>query len=155
MSMDTLKAGAEGTIKAGQDKLKSAQEMRNEIDILKSGFEGINKEGMDDSVVSVMEAAEQAGRDQATTEINEMQDQANEDLAQAESIKSEIDVKISENNAAKTTLDSLKSNKYGGGIDSATSAIEKNTAVGEDVKATVDKEFQSIMSEIRSAASGI
>lgn len=154
MSMDSLSRDAENKIAEGQEKVKSAQEMRAEIDNLKSGLESMPS-GLDDEIPSAIQAAEQAGRDQATSEVNEVQNQASQDLAQAESIKSEVEAKISENNSAKSALDSLKSNKYGGGIDSATSAIEANNAVGENIKSNVDSSFQSIMSDIESAASGI
>lgn len=154
MSMDSLSRDAENKIAEGQEKVKSAQEMRAEIDNLKSGLESMPS-GLDDEIASAIQASEQAGRDQATSEVNEVQNQASQDLAQAESIKSEVEAKISENNSAKSALDSLKSNKYGGGIDSATSAIEANNAVGENIKSNVDSSFQSIMSDIESAASGI
>ena len=154
MSMETLKRDAEKKVSEGQEKVKTAQEMRAEIDALKVGLEGMPS-GLDDEIASAIQAAEQAGRDQATSEVNEVENQANQDMAQAESIKGEVDAKISENNSAKAALESLKSNKFGGGIDSATSAIESNNAVGEDIKANVDAEFQAILNEIQAAGSGI
>lgn len=142
------------TIAESKEKVKSAQEMRAEIDALKEGLTDVPAD-LDDSITSAIQATEQAGREQATNDVNEVQEEINQDVAKAESIKGEIDTKISENNTAKSTLESLKSNKYGGGIDRATSEIEANNAVGESIKSNLDAEYQAINSEIEAARNGI
>lgn len=153
-SMEGIGQSGENTTKKSQEEVKSAQEMRTDIDILKEGLQNMPS-GLDDDIVAAVQAAEQAGREQATRDITEVQNQINQDMAIAETIKSQVDAKISENKAAQASLESLKTNRYGGGIDQATNAIETNNALGENIKSNIDAEYQSIKNDMEAAINGI
>ena len=99
---------------------------------------------MDEPIASAIQEAKQAGRDQATNDVNEIKEQINQDMAKAEDIKNKTDANISENNAARSSLEGMKSNRYSGGIDRVISEIEANNAVGENIKANQDAKYQEI-----------
>lgn len=153
-SMDSLKGTAQRTIEQGKEKVKAAQDIRTEIDALKQGLEGMPG-GLDSDIVSAIDSAREQGRDMARSDMSGVESQANQDKSQADSVKSEVQTKIGENNTAKSKLDSLKSNRFGGGMDSASHTIEANTKVGENIINETESAFNSIMNDIHQAGSGI
>ena len=90
--------------------------------------------GLDADLVEMIKEAEEAGRAEASADIeatkSSLVDQAK---ATADTIRSDVQTKISENNAAKGKLEGISS-KYGkGAIDRAKTAITDNTKMGEDL----------------------
>lgn len=156
-TMEIMKGyGETGTdiIGESQEKVKSAQEMRTEIEILKEGLQNMPS-GLDDDIVASVQAAEQAGREQATNDIAEVQNQIDQDMAKAEAIKGNIDSQIDINNTAGESLKNLKSNRFGGGIDRAIDEIKSNNAVGETIKSNIDAAYQAIRSQMDDTQNGI
>lgn len=148
-SMESLKTATKEKIAESRETLNTMQENGAEITTLGTGLDSISPD-LDDSITSAIQEAKQAGKEQAIRDVTELQNQINQDMADVETLKGQVDTNISENNTAKSTLESLKSNKYGGGIDLATSEIEANNAVGEAIKSDADTNYQAIGNDAQS-----
>lgn len=142
-SMEQLRGDSKELTEKGEEGLKSSQEIQTHITDLKTGLDDLPPD-LDEPIASAIQEAKQAGRDQATNDVNEIKEQINQDMAKAEDIKNKTDANISENNAARPSLEGMKSNRYSGGIDRVISEIEANNAVGENIKANQDAKYQEI-----------
>lgn len=142
-SMEQLRGDSKELTEKGEEGLKSSQEIQTDITDLKTGLDDLPPD-LDEPIASAIQEAKQAGREQATNDVNEIKEQINQDMAKAEDIKNKTDANISENNAAGSSLEGMKSNRYSGGIDRVISEIEANNAVGENIKTNQDAKYQEI-----------
>lgn len=135
-------------------KVEQAKEMRAEAEAFKSGMEGMPG-GLDAEIASAIEGALGSGRQEAMSDVSGVEQEAAQDQQEAAQVKGEVDAKIQENESARAKLDSVKSNKYGKGVDSAIGAIESNNAQGEQIKSELEQAMQQAMAEIAAAKEGI
>lgn len=154
MSMDTLKNSA-GQVKASMlEKVKSAQEMRQEIEAMKRGLEGMPG-GLDADIAAAIADAREQGRQAAAGDIAGMEQQARRDQQEGARIQGEIDTKIRDNTAAVGKLEQIRNNRYGRGADSAIRAARENTRQGESIRSELDAAIREAMGDLDKAKSGI
>ena len=125
-----------------QDKLK---EGTDSIDQIGDEFQGVKDQlqdmpgGLDADLVAMIKDAENSGRREALQDIDATKS-AIIDTAKsaADSIKGDVQGKISENSTAKGKLEGINS-KYGkDAISQAKSAIDANSKKGEDLLKLLD-----------------
>lgn len=133
-------ASMDGLKKSGADTKGNLQKGIEEITRMGDDFQGVKDqlqgmpEGLDADIVAAIKEAEDTGRAEASADIEAARssiiDQAK---SSADTIRSDVQSKISENKTAQGKLDGISS-KYGkGAIDRAKSAIADNTRMGEDL----------------------
>ncbi len=154
MSMAELGSSAKNVEGKMTEKLKEAQEMRQEIDAFKAQLSDVPG-GLDSEIVSAIQAAEQGGRQAAISDISNVEQQANQEQQEGKQIQGQIDSKIQENKTAQGKLESLRGNRYGQGVEGGIKAIEANTSQGEQIKSNLEAAMQAVMSDINAAKSGI
>ncbi len=133
-SMDSLISRGESDV---QKKLKEGTES---IEAIGEEFEGVKDQlkdmpgGLDDDLLQMIREAEEAGRGEALRDIEDANRRIIDTAKQeADSLKSDVQSKISDNASARGQLDSISS-KYGrDSISQAKSAIDANTDKGEEL----------------------
>lgn len=153
-SMESLKQSGDRVKDTMVEKVKAAQDMRQQIDELKRGLEGMPG-GLDQEIVSAIESAREQGKQEAVSDISSMERQADTARQEGNNVNREIDTKIGDNNTAIGKLEALRSTRYGRGADSAISAARDNTRRGEGIKSELQAAMDRAMSDIESAKSGI
>ncbi|HIR12956.1 MAG TPA: hypothetical protein IAB31_03420 [Candidatus Choladousia intestinavium] len=154
MSMRDLEQNAEGLKTRVKEKVKEAQEMRQEVEAFKAELSGMPG-GLDAEIVSAIRESEEQGRQEAISDIDNVERQADQDQQEGQRVQSEVDSKIQENNTAAGKLESARGNKYGKGVEGAIRSIETNNAQGEQIKSGLEAAMQEAMSDLNTAKSGI
>ena len=131
--MDALKGRGGDTTKKLEGGVEDITGMADDFKGVKDQLQDL-PDGLDADIVSAIKDAEDAARSEAAADIDATQrsviDQAK---AAAESIRGDVQTKISENKTAQGKLDSINS-KYGkGAVDNAKRTIAENTRMGEDL----------------------
>lgn len=154
MSMDSLKDSA-SHVKAGMlEKVKSAQEMRQEIDAMKNGLEGMPAD-LDAEITGAIEAAREQGRQAAASDISGVEQQARQTQKEGVRIQGEIDTKIRDNTTAIGKLEQIRSTRYGRGAETAIKAAQENTTRGESIRSDLDAAMQEAFRDLEKAKTGI
>ena len=125
-----------------QDKLK---EGTDNISRIGDEFQGVKDQlqdmpgGLDEDLLAMIKDAEDSGRSEALQDIDATKSSIIDTAkAAADSIKGDVQGKISDNSAAKGKLDGINS-KYGrDAISQAKSAIDANSKKGEDLLRILD-----------------
>lgn len=125
-----------------QDKLK---EGTDSIDQIGDEFQGVKDQlqdmpgGLDADLVAMIKDAENSGRSEALQDIDATKSAIIDSAkSAADSIKGDVQGKISENSTAKGKLEGINS-KYGkDAISQAKSAIDANSKKGEDLLKLLD-----------------
>ena len=154
MSMRDLEQNAEGLKTRVKEKVKEAQEMRQEVEAFKAELSGMPG-GLDAEIVSAIRESEEQGRQEAISDSDNVERQADQDQQEGQRVQSEVDSKIQENNTAAGKLESARGNKYGKGVEGAIRSIETNNAQGEQIKSGLEAAMQEAMSDLNTAKSGI
>ena len=154
MSMRDLEQNAEGLKTRVKEKVKEAQEMRQEVEAFKAELSGMPG-GLDAEIVSAIRESEEQGRQEAISDIDNVERQADQDQQEGQRVQSEVDSKIQENNTAAGKLESARGNKYGKGVEGAIRSIETNNSQGEQIKSGLETAMQEAMSDLNTAKSGI
>jgi chlorite dismutase len=128
--------------------------MRNEIDAMKSGLEGM-PDGLDGEILRAIEQAEQMGKAQAVSDISNVEQQLDNAKEKGNTINAQIDQKLNQNTSAIGKLESIKNNRFGKGADSAICAVRENTKTGEELQKDLERAMQQATSDIHSAKNGI
>ena len=89
-SMENLKDRGEQIQRTVGEKVKTAEEMRAEIDALKQGLEGMPT-GLDDEITSAISEAREAGRREAISDIEGVEGEVEAANQEGASINAEID----------------------------------------------------------------
>lgn len=150
-SMDSYVSKGQSDVK---DKLR---EGTDDISRIGDEFQGVKDQlqdmpgGLDDDLLSMIKDAESTGRSEALSDIeatkNSIIDAAK---TTADTIKSDVQSKISDNTSARGKLDGISS-KYGkDAISQAKSAIDANTQKGEDLLKTLDDAIKDADQSIQS-----
>lgn len=138
-NMDSLIAKGRSDV---QDTLKKAtqdvQKMGDDFQETKDGLSGMPG-GLDDDIAALIEAARDQGKAEAEADIEGIKASAVADAkSSADSIKSDVNQKISDNATAKSKMEGISS-KYGkSAMDRAATAIDQNTAKGNDLMQMLD-----------------
>ena len=153
-SMESLKQSGDRVKESMGEKVKAAQDVRQQIDELKRGLEGMPA-GLDQEIVTAIESARDQGKQEALSDISTAEREANSARQEGNNVNREIDTKIGDNNAAISKLEAIKSTRYGRGADTAIGAARENTRRGEDIKSELQSAMEKAMGDIESARSGI
>ena len=153
-SMENLKDRGEQIQRTVGEKVKTAEEMRAEIDALKQGLEGMPA-GLDDEITSAISEAREAGRREAISDIEGVEGEVEAANQEGAGINAEIDKKISETTSATRKLESIRSTRYGGGADAAIGAARENTSRGEEAKRALEEAMNRGKSDVLRSKSGI
>lgn len=138
-----------------QDKLNQAkadvQRMGDDFQETKDGLSGMPG-GLDSDIAAMIEAAKDQGKAEAEADIEGVKAAAVADAkSSADSIKSDVKQKISDNADAKSKMQGISS-KYGkSAMDRASSALDQNTQKGNDLMQMLD----DAMREADSAIEGV
>lgn len=154
MRMSEYGSNAEGIREKLTERVKDAQEMRQEIDALKAELAGITGD-LDPEITGEIQAAQEQARQEAMSDISGVEQQANQEQQEGKRIQGEVDTKIRENSAAAAKLEAARGNKYGRGVEAPLRSIESNNAQGEQIKAELEAAMQEAMAELNSSKSGI
>lgn len=154
MSMKDLGKNAENVNSRVAEKVKEAQEMRQEVEAFKAELSGMPG-GLDEEIVRAIRESEEQGRQEAISDIDNVERQADQDHQEGRRVQSDVDSKIQENNTAAGKLESARGNKYGKGVEGAIRSIETNNAEGEKIKSDLEAAMQEAMSDLNTARSGI
>lgn len=153
-SMESLKQNGDRVKDTMGEKVKAAQDVRQQIDELKRGLEGMPS-GLDQEIVAAIESARDQGKQEAISDISSVEREADSARQEGNNVSREIDTKIGDNNSAIGKLEAIRSTRYGGGADSAISAARDNTRRGEEIKSELQSAMDKAMGDIESARSGI
>ena len=137
-----------------QDKLKQGTD---DISRIGDEFQGVKEQlqdmpgGLDDDLVAMIKDAESSGRSEALSDIEATKSSIIDTAkSSADSIKGDVQGKISDNTSARGKLDSISS-KYGrDAISQAKSAIDDNTQQGEDLLKTLDDAIKDADQNVQS-----
>lgn len=125
-----------------QDKLKEAvadvQRMGEEYQEVKEGISGMPG-GLDSDIEALIAAVGVEGKKEAEADIEGVKSSVVSDAkSSADSIKTDVNQKINDNVTAKAKIEGISS-KYGkSAMDRAASALDNNTAMGNDLMKTLD-----------------
>lgn len=125
-----------------QDKLKegtdSIARIGDEFQEVKDQLQDIPG-GLDDDLLDMIRQAEADGRSEAMRDIDAVKSSVIDTAKrEADSIGGDVQTKLSDNTAARGTLDSISS-KYGrDAVSKAKSAIDANSKMGEDILKMLD-----------------
>lgn len=137
-----------------QDKLKQGTD---DISRIGDEFQGVKEQlqdmpgGLDDDLVAMIKDAESSGRSEALSDIEATKSSIIDTAkSSADSIKGDVQGKISDNTSARGKLDSISS-KYGrDAISQAKSSIDANTQKGEDLLKTLDDAIKDADQNVQS-----
>lgn len=125
-----------------QDKLQKAtddvQRMGDDFQETKEGVSGMPG-GLDSDIAAMIEAARDQGKAEAEADIEGVKSSAVADAkASADTIKTDVTQKINDNATAKSKMEGISS-KYGkSAMDRAATALDQNTAQGNDLMQMLD-----------------
>ena len=125
-----------------QDKLQRAtddvQRMGDDFQETKEGLSGMPG-GLDSDIAAMIEAARDQGKAEAEADIEGVKSSAVADAkASADTIKTDVTQKINDNATAKSKMEGISS-KYGkSAMDRAATALDQNTAQGNDLMQMLD-----------------
>ena len=125
-----------------QDKLQKAtddvQRMGDDFQETKEGVSGMPG-GLDSDIAAMIEAARDQGKAEAEADIEGVKSSAVADAkASADTIKTDVTQKINDNATAKSRMEGISS-KYGkSAMDRAATALDQNTAQGNDLMQMLD-----------------
>lgn len=137
-----------------QDKLNAATDevirMGDEFRETKDGLSGMPG-GLDSDIQSMIEQAKDQGKREAEADIEGVKSSMVADAkSSADSIKSDVTQKISDNQTAKGKMGAINS-KYGkSAIDSAITALDQNTQKGNDLMQMLDEAMRDTDQKIDS-----
>lgn len=137
-----------------QDKLKTATDevkrMGDEFKETKDGLSGMPG-GLDSDIQSMIEQAKDQGKREAEADIEGVKSSMVADAkSSADSIKSDVTQKISDNQTAKGKMGAINS-KYGkSAIDTAITALDQNTQKGNDLMQMLDEAMRDADQQIDS-----
>lgn len=137
-----------------QDKLKAATDevkrMGDEFKETKDGLSGMPG-GLDSDIQSMIEQAKDQGKREAEADIEGVKSSTVADAkSSADSIKSDVTQKISDNQNAKGKMGAINS-KYGkSAIDRAITALDQNTQKGNDLMQMIDEAMRDADQKIDS-----
>ena len=136
-NMDTYVTKGQSDV---QDKLKKAtddvQRMGDDFQETKEGLSGMPG-GLDSDIAAMIEAARDQGKAEAEADIEGVNSSAVAD-AKAYTIKTDVTQKINDNATAKSKMEGISS-KYGkSAMDRAATALDQNTAQGNDLMQMLD-----------------
>lgn len=138
-NMDTYVTKGQSDV---QDKLKNAtddvQRMGDDFQETKEGLSGMPG-GLDSDIAAMIEAARDQGKAEAEADIEGVKSSAVADAkASADTIKTDVTQKINDNATAKSKMEGISS-KYGkSAIDRAATALDQNTAQGNNLMQMLD-----------------
>lgn len=125
-----------------QDKLQRAtddvQRMGEDFQETKEGLSGMPG-GLDSDIAAMIESARDQGKAEAEADIEGVKSSAVADAkASADTIKTDVTQKINDNATAKSKMEGISS-KYGkSAMDRAATALDQNTAQGNDLMQMLD-----------------
>lgn len=125
-----------------QDKLQKAtddvQRIGDDFQETKEGLSGMPG-GLDSDIAAKIEAARDQGKAEAEADIEGVKSSAVADAkASADTIKTDVTQKINDNATAKSKMEGISS-KYGkSAMDRAATALDQNTAQGNDLMQMLD-----------------
>ena len=125
-----------------QDKLQKAtddvQRMGDDFQETKEGLSGMPG-GLDSDIAAMIEAARDQGKAEAEADIEGVKSSAVADAkASADTIKTDVTQNINDNATAKSKMEGISS-KYGkSAMDRAATALDQNTAQGNDLMQMLD-----------------
>ena len=151
-SMDTY---VEKGKKDVEDQLKGAvddvQRIGDEYEEVKTGLSDMPG-GLDEDLLAMIEDAKDQGKTEADADIEGLKASIVSDTkSNADSIKSDVAQKISDNAQAQGKLGGISSKFGKSAIDRASAAIDQNTKMGDDLMKALDE----AMSEADQAIQGI
>lgn len=125
-----------------QDKLQKATDdvrrIGDDFQETKEGLSGMPG-GLDSDIAAMIEAARDQGKAEAEADIEGVKSSAVADAkASADTIKTDVTQKINDNATAKSKMEGISS-KYGkSAMDRAATALDQNTAQGNDLMQMLD-----------------
>ncbi len=137
-----------------QDRLRQGTDSISRIG---DEFQGVKDQlqdmpgGLDDDLIAMIKDAETSGRSEALSDIEAAKSSIIEAAkTSADSIKGDVQGKISDNTSARGKLDGISS-KYGrDAISQAKRAIDANTQKGEDLLRTLDDAIKDADQSVQS-----
>lgn len=138
-NMDTYVSKGQSDVK---DVLKQAmadvQKMGDDFQETKDGLSGMPG-GLDTDIAAMIESARDQGKAEAEADIEGVKASAVADAkSSADSIKTDVTQKINDNATAKSKMEGISS-KYGkSAMDRAATALDQNTAKGNDLMRMLD-----------------
>ena len=148
-NMDTYIAKGQTDV---QDKLNKAmtdvQKMGDDFEETKEGLSNMPG-GLDSDLLAMIESAKDQGKAEAEADIEGVKSSMVADAkSSADSIKSDVTQKISDNATAKSKMEGISS-KYGkSAMDRAATALDQNTAKGNDLMQMLDNAMNDATSMI-------
>ena len=142
-SMDSYltkgKSDVQDKLKKAADDVQTIGDMFQEIKTNLSDMPG----GLDEDIQAMIEQAKEQGKTEADADIEGVKASAVSDAKNAaDSIKTDVTQKISDNTHAKSKLSNIRS-KYGkSAIERASSAIDQNSQKGKDLMQMLDVAMQ-------------
>ena len=130
--------------------VEEAGDKARDFEGVKQGLSGMPG-GLDPDLLQMISDAEEQGRSEARADIEQTVSKVIDNAKRTgDSLKSDVQQKVSDDQAASSRLAGISS-KYGkAAIDSARTAIDQNAATGQDLMSALDSAMSDADSKISS-----